>query len=133
VGAEQNGASAIPTISRHWRCSCVPKARAISKARRSRWTAAARRVSIERRVLKTSPYEVGAEGGPDMSVPKAFIVREVEATGSIEVFQRDYAAHVQATVEPYGGCYLASASRINPEIGPPMTEDSGTPMKNTPT
>jgi uncharacterized protein (DUF1330 family) len=41
-----------------------------------------------------------------MSVPKAYIVTEVELTGSMEVFQRDYAAHVQATVEPYGGRYL---------------------------
>jgi uncharacterized protein (DUF1330 family) len=46
-----------------------------------------------------------------MSVPKAYVVTEVEVTGSMEVFQRDYAAHVQATVEPYGGRYLVRGGR----------------------
>jgi len=55
-----------------------------------------------------------------MSVPKAYIVTEVEVTGSMEVFQRDYAAHVQATVEPYGGRYLVRGGRsLGTEGEPP--------------
>ncbi len=32
------------------------------------------------------------------TTPKAYIVTEVDVTGDMEVFLRDYAAHVQATV-----------------------------------
>jgi uncharacterized protein (DUF1330 family) len=41
------------------------------------------------------------------SKPPAYIVTEFEITGDPAVLQRDYAAHVQATVEPFGGRYLA--------------------------
>jgi uncharacterized protein (DUF1330 family) len=52
--------------------------------------------------------------------PKAYIVTEVEVTGDMAVFQRDYAAHAQATVEPFGGRYLARGGRnIGVEGEPP--------------
>jgi uncharacterized protein (DUF1330 family) len=51
--------------------------------------------------------------------PKAYIVTEVDLTGNMEVFQRDYAAHVQATVEPYGGRYLARGGRVVGTEGEP--------------
>jgi hypothetical protein len=38
--------------------------------------------------------------------PKAYIVTEVDVTGNMDVFLKDYAAHVQATVDPFGGRYL---------------------------
>jgi uncharacterized protein (DUF1330 family) len=38
--------------------------------------------------------------------PKAYIVTEVDVTGDMATFQRDYAAHAQATIEPFGGRYL---------------------------
>jgi uncharacterized protein (DUF1330 family) len=44
--------------------------------------------------------------------PKAYILTEHDLTGNVEVFQRDYAALVQATVEPYGGRYLARGGRV---------------------
>jgi uncharacterized protein (DUF1330 family) len=51
---------------------------------------------------------------------KAYVVTEVDVTGSMEVFQRDYAAHVQATVEPYGGRYLVRGGRsVGTEGEPP--------------
>jgi hypothetical protein len=40
------------------------------------------------------------------STPKAYIVTEVDVTGNMDVFLKDYAAHVQATVDPFGGRYL---------------------------
>jgi uncharacterized protein (DUF1330 family) len=43
--------------------------------------------------------------------PKAYIVTEVDVTGDMATFQRDYAAHVQATVAPFGGRYLVRGGR----------------------
>src|SRR5712671_1148929 len=52
--------------------------------------------------------------------PKAYIVTEVDVTGDIAVFQRDYAAHAQATVDPFGGRYLVRGGRnIATEGEPP--------------
>ena len=52
--------------------------------------------------------------------PKAYIVTEVDVTGSMEVFQKDYAAHVQATVDPFGGRYLVRGGRnVGIEGDPP--------------
>ena len=52
--------------------------------------------------------------------PKAYIVTEVEVTGDLATFQRDYAAHVQATVEPFGGRYLVRGGRcVGVEGEPP--------------
>ena len=45
------------------------------------------------------------------STPKAYIITEVDVTGNMDVFLRDYAAHVQATVEPFGGRYLVRDCR----------------------
>ena len=36
------------------------------------------------------------------TTPKAYIITEVDITGDMAVFQRDYAAHTQSTVEPFG-------------------------------
>ncbi len=43
--------------------------------------------------------------------PKAYIVTEVDVTGDMAVFQRDYAAHAQATTVPFGGRYLVRGGR----------------------
>jgi uncharacterized protein (DUF1330 family) len=43
--------------------------------------------------------------------PKAYIVTEVDVTGDMATFQRDYAAHAQSTVEPFGGRYLVRGGR----------------------
>src|SRR5882672_11686584 len=52
--------------------------------------------------------------------PKAYIVTEVDVTGDIATFQRDYAAHAQATIEPFGGRYLVRGGRsIGTEGEPP--------------
>jgi uncharacterized protein (DUF1330 family) len=54
------------------------------------------------------------------TTPKAFIVTEVDVTGDMEVFLRDYAAHVQATVDPFGGRYLVRGGKtISVEGDPP--------------
>ncbi len=43
--------------------------------------------------------------------PKAYIVTEVDVTGNMDVFLRDYAVHVQPTVDRYGGRYLVRGGR----------------------
>jgi uncharacterized protein (DUF1330 family) len=51
---------------------------------------------------------------------KAYIVTEVDVTGDMEVFLRDYAAHVQATVDPFGGKYLVRGGKtVSVEGDPP--------------
>jgi uncharacterized protein (DUF1330 family) len=51
---------------------------------------------------------------------KAYIVTEVDVTGDMDVFQRDYAAHVQATVDRFGGRYLVRGGRnVGVEGDPP--------------
>jgi uncharacterized protein (DUF1330 family) len=52
--------------------------------------------------------------------PKAYIVTEVDVTGNMDVFLKDYAAHVQATVDPFGGRYLVRGGRnVGIEGDPP--------------
>jgi len=52
--------------------------------------------------------------------PKAYVVTEVDVTGDMATFQRDYAAHAQATIEPFSGRYLARGGRcIGIEGEPP--------------
>lgn len=51
--------------------------------------------------------------------PKAYIVTEVDMTGDMAVFQRDYAAHVQATIDPFGGRYLVRGGRSMGTEGEP--------------
>jgi uncharacterized protein (DUF1330 family) len=54
------------------------------------------------------------------STPKAYIVTEVDVTGDIDIFLKDYAAHVQATVQPFGGRYLVRGGRnVGIEGDPP--------------
>jgi uncharacterized protein (DUF1330 family) len=62
----------------------------------------------------------GAAAVSGRKTPKAYIVTEVEVTGDMAVFQRDYAAHAQATVEPFGGHYLVRGGRtVGVEGAPP--------------
>jgi uncharacterized protein (DUF1330 family) len=52
--------------------------------------------------------------------PKAYIVTEVDITGDMTAYQRDYAAHAQATIEPFGGRYLVRGGRnLGTEGEPP--------------
>ena len=52
--------------------------------------------------------------------PKAYVVTEVDVTGDMATFQRDYAAHAQGTIEPFGGRYLVRGGRnIGVEGEPP--------------
>ena len=61
-----------------------------------------------------------ARGLKRPGTPKAYIVTEVDVTGDMAAFQRDYAAHTQATVEPFGGRYLVRGGRnIGTEGEPP--------------
>ena len=56
------------------------------------------------------------------STPKAYIVTELDVTGNMDVFQKDYGAHVQATLEPYGGRYIVRAGRsVSVEGEPPRS------------
>jgi uncharacterized protein (DUF1330 family) len=52
-----------------------------------------------------------AAGRKAPGTPKAYIVTEVDVTGDMATFQRDYAAHAQATIEPFGGRYLVRGGR----------------------
>jgi uncharacterized protein (DUF1330 family) len=54
------------------------------------------------------------------ATPRAYVVTEVDITGDMATFQRDYAAHAQATIEPFGGRYLVRGGRnIGVEGEPP--------------
>jgi len=54
------------------------------------------------------------------ATPKAYVVTEVDVTGDMATFQRDYAVHAQATIEPFSGRYLARGGRcIGIEGEPP--------------
>src|ERR1700674_595639 len=58
------------------------------------------------------------------TTPKAYIVTELDVTGDMAVFQRDYAAHVQATIEPYGGRYLVRGGGGGRGAGAPPSRAS---------
>lgn len=59
-------------------------------------------------------------GRKTSGAPKAYVVTEVDVTGDMATFQRDYAAHAQATIEPFGGRYLVRGGRnIGVEGEPP--------------
>ncbi len=61
-----------------------------------------------------------AAGAVRGRTPKAYIVTEVDVTGDMAVFQRDYAAHAQSTIEPFGGRYLVRGGRnLGTEGDPP--------------
>jgi uncharacterized protein (DUF1330 family) len=54
------------------------------------------------------------------TTPRAYIVTEVDVTGNMDVFLKDYAAHLQATVDPFGGRYLVRGGRnVGIEGDPP--------------
>jgi uncharacterized protein (DUF1330 family) len=61
-----------------------------------------------------------ATGLKAKATPKAYIVTEVDVTGNMDVFLRDYAAHVQPTVDRFGGRYLVRGGRnVGIEGDPP--------------
>jgi uncharacterized protein (DUF1330 family) len=43
--------------------------------------------------------------------PRAYIVTEIEITGDREAYMRDYVAHVQATLDPFGGRFIVRGGR----------------------
>ena len=51
-------------------------------------------------ILGAAAGAAAARGLQGKTTPKAYIVTEVEITGDREAYQRDYAAHAAATVEP---------------------------------
>jgi uncharacterized protein (DUF1330 family) len=61
-----------------------------------------------------------ATGLKAQATPKAYIVTEVDVTGNMDVFLRDYAPHVQPTVDQFGGRYLVRGGRnVGIEGDPP--------------
>jgi uncharacterized protein (DUF1330 family) len=70
-------------------------------------------------ILGAAAGAAAARGLQGKTTPKAYIVTEVEITGDREVYQRDYAAHAAATVEPFGGRYLARGGRVLGTEGAP--------------
>jgi uncharacterized protein (DUF1330 family) len=62
-------------------------------------------------ILGAAAGAAAARGLTRPGTPKAYIVTEVDVTGDMAVFQRDYAAHAQATVDPFGGRYLVRGGR----------------------
>ena len=70
-------------------------------------------------ILGAAVGAAAARGLQGKTAPKAYIVTEVEITGDREVYQRDYAAHAGATVEPFGGHYLARGGRVLGTEGAP--------------
>ena len=72
-------------------------------------------------ILGAAAGAAAARGLQGKGTPKAYIVTEVEVTGDMAAFQRDYAAHAQATVDPFGGRYLARGGRVLGTEGTPPT------------
>ena len=70
-------------------------------------------------VLGAAVGAAAARGLQGKTTPKAYIVTEVDVTGNRELYQRDYAAHAQGTVEPFGGHYLARGGRVLGTEGDP--------------
>jgi uncharacterized protein (DUF1330 family) len=70
-------------------------------------------------ILGAAAGAAAARGLQGKTTPKAYIVTEVELTGDQEAYQRDYAAHAQSTVEPFGGHYLARGGRVLGTEGEP--------------
>jgi len=71
-------------------------------------------------ILGAAVGAAAARGLQGKSTPKAYIVTEVDVTGDMAVFQRDYAAHALGTVEPFGGRYLVRGGRnVGTEGEPP--------------
>ncbi len=70
-------------------------------------------------ILGAAAGAAAARGLQGKTAPKGYIVTEVEITGDREAYQRDYAAHAAATVEPFGGRYLARGGRVLGTEGDP--------------
>src|SRR5262249_15228839 len=70
-------------------------------------------------ILGAAVGAAAARGLQGKAAPKAYIVTEVELTGDQDAYQRDYAAHAQSTVEPFGGHYLARGGRVLGTEGEP--------------
>ena len=70
-------------------------------------------------ILGAAAGAAAARGLQGKTTPKAYIVTEVDVTGNMELYQRDYAAHAQGTVEPFGGHYLARGGRVFGTEGEP--------------
>jgi len=70
-------------------------------------------------ILGAAVGAAAARGLQGQGKPKAYIVTEVDLTGDRELYQRDYAAHAQSTVEPFGGHYLARGGRVLGTEGEP--------------
>jgi uncharacterized protein (DUF1330 family) len=70
-------------------------------------------------ILGAAVGAAAARGLQGKTTPKAYIVTEVEVTGDMAAFQRDYAAHAQGTVEPFGGHYLVRGGQVLGTEGAP--------------
>jgi uncharacterized protein (DUF1330 family) len=70
-------------------------------------------------ILGAAAGAAAARGLQGKTTPKAYIVTEVDVTGDMGAYQRDYAAHAQSTVEPFGGHYLARGGRVHGTEGAP--------------
>jgi uncharacterized protein (DUF1330 family) len=70
-------------------------------------------------ILGAAVGAAAARGLQGKTTPKAYIVTEVDVTGDMTLYQRDYAAHAQGTVEPFGGHYLARGGRVAGTEGEP--------------
>jgi uncharacterized protein (DUF1330 family) len=70
-------------------------------------------------ILGAAVGAAAARGLQGKTAPEAYIVTEVDVIGNMELFQRDYAAHAQGTVEPFGGHYLARGGRVLGTEGAP--------------
>ena len=70
-------------------------------------------------ILGAAAGAAAARGLQGKTGPKAYIVTEVELTGDTTAYQRDYAAHAQGTVEPFGGHYLARGGQVFGTEGEP--------------
>jgi Domain of unknown function (DUF1330) len=70
-------------------------------------------------ILGAAVGAAAARGLQGKTSPKAYIVTEVELTGDVTAYQRDYAAHAQGTVEPFGGHYLARGGQVFGTEGEP--------------
>ena len=63
-------------------------------------------------ILGAAVGAAAARGLKGQGTPKAYIVTEVDVTGDMAAFQRDYAAHAQSTIDPFGGVYLARGGTV---------------------
>ena len=70
-------------------------------------------------ILGAAAGAAASRGLQGARTPKAYIVTEVDVTGDMALFQRDYAAHAKSTVEPFGGHYLARGGRVLGTEGEP--------------